>query len=174
MYYLQSCRAWYLQSWHQTCEDRGYSWFRRSTPGSCCSGCPSWFADCAPLPERYTSSPLSSWMMRHTQHKNTPGTLTLKRLGHFFQNVILFSKLLHHKCNIFIWNWSNIMNVSSALWMLMAWCISTRASVATVLTMQPCVSRCLRVNTEAETIWPTFSRRHFQMHFLEWRCLNLN
>ena len=27
----------------------------------------------------------------------------------------------------------------------MAWCFSTRASVATVLTMHPCVSQCLRV-----------------------------
>ena len=27
--------------------------------------------------------------------------LTLKRLGQFFQNVILFSNLVHHKCNIF-------------------------------------------------------------------------
>ena len=29
----------------------------------------------------------------------------------------------------------------------MAWCFSTRASVATVLTTHPCVSRCLRVKT---------------------------
>ena len=29
----------------------------------------------------------------------------------------------------------------------MAWCFSTRASVATVLTTHPCVSRCLRVNS---------------------------
>ena len=72
--------------------------------------------------------------------------LTLKRLGHFFQNVILFSNVVHYKCNIFfVWNWSNTMNVYSALWMLMAWCFSTRASVATVLTTHPCVSRCLRV-----------------------------
>ena len=28
----------------------------------------------------------------------------------------------------------------------MAWCFSTRASVATVLTTYPCISRCLRVN----------------------------
>ena len=28
----------------------------------------------------------------------------------------------------------------------LAWCFSTRASVATVLTMYPCASRCLRVN----------------------------
>ena len=49
-------------------------------------------------------------------------------------------------CNIFIWNWSNKINVQSALWILMAWCFSTRASVATVLTMDPCISRCLRVN----------------------------
>ena len=30
----------------------------------------------------------------------------------------------------------------------MAWCFSTRASVATVLTTHPCVSRCLRINVE--------------------------
>ena len=48
-------------------------------------------------------------------------------------------------CNSFIWNWSNTMNVYSALWILMAWCFSTRASVATVLTTHPCVCRCLRV-----------------------------
>ena len=40
-----------------------------------------------------------------------PHSLTLKRLGNFFQNVILFSNVVHHKCNIFIWNWSNAMNV---------------------------------------------------------------
>ena len=30
----------------------------------------------------------------------------------------------------------------------MAWCFSTRTSVTTVLTMHPCVSRCLRVNRQ--------------------------
>ena len=29
-------------------------------------------------------------------------------------------------------------------------------------------------NIEAETKWTTFRRRHFQMHFLEWKCLNLD
>ena len=71
--------------------------------------------------------------------------LTPKRLGHFFKNVILFRNFVHHKCDIFIWNWSNTMNVESALWILMAWCFSTRASVATVLTTHPCISQCLRV-----------------------------
>ena len=27
---------------------------------------------------------------------------------------------------------------------------------------------------EAETKWPTFSRRHFQMHFLVWKFINLD
>ena len=27
---------------------------------------------------------------------------------------------------------------------------------------------------EAETRWPPFSRRHFQMHFLQWKCINFN
>ena len=39
------------------------------------------------------------------------------------------------------------MNAQSALWILMTWCFSTRALVATVLTMHPCVSLCLRVNS---------------------------
>ena len=72
--------------------------------------------------------------------------LTLKWLGHFFQNGNSFSDAVHLMCNIFIWNWSDTMNVSSALRILMAWCFSTRASVATVLTTHPCISRCLRVN----------------------------
>ena len=72
--------------------------------------------------------------------------LTLKWLGHFFQYVISFSNVVHHKRNILIWNWSNKINISSALWILMAWCFSTRASVATLLTMHTCVSRCLGVN----------------------------
>ena len=27
---------------------------------------------------------------------------------------------------------------------------------------------------EAETKWPPFSRRHFRMHFLEWKCINID
>ena len=34
-------------------------------------------------------------------------------------------------------------SISSALWILMAWCSCTRASVATVLSTHPCVSSCL-------------------------------
>ena len=83
--------------------------------------------------------------------------LTLKWLGHFFQNVISFSDAIHLMCISRIWNWSNTMNVSSALWILMAWCFSTRASVATVLTMHPCISQCLRVNEKSKmkTFWLT-------------------
>ena len=29
---------------------------------------------------------------------------------------------------------------------------------------------CLQIETE--TKWPPFSRRYFQMHFLEWKCMN--
>ena len=37
--------------------------------------------------------------------------LTLKWLGHFFQYEILFPNVVQQMCNIFIWNWSNILNV---------------------------------------------------------------
>ena len=51
-----------------------------------------------------------------------------------------------HEFNILVWNWSNTMNILSALWLLMAWCFSTRASVATLQITHPCVSSCLWVN----------------------------
>ena len=74
------------------------------------------------------------------------GILTLKRLSHFFQYVILFPNVVQQKSNIFIWNWSNKLMVYSVLRILMAWCFSTRASVATVLTTHPCVSRVFKGN----------------------------
>ena len=50
----------------------------------------------------------------------------------------------------------------------MAWCFSTRASVATVLTTHPCVSWCLRVNT--------VRLRQNSHHVADniWRCIFLN
>ena len=30
------------------------------------------------------------------------------------------------------------------------------------------------INTLGPTKWPTFPRRHFQMHFLEWKCVNFD
>ena len=30
------------------------------------------------------------------------------------------------------------------------------------------------LNTLTETRWPTFSSRHFEMHFLEWKCINFD
>ena len=41
--------------------------------------------------------------------------------------------------DISAWNWSNTIDIWSALWVLMAWCFSTRASVATVLSTHTCV-----------------------------------
>ena len=71
--------------------------------------------------------------------------LTLKRQGHFFHYVISFFNDVHNKCNSFVWNWPNTMNISSALWVLMAWCFSNRASVARVLSTHSCISQCLRL-----------------------------
>ena len=38
------------------------------------------------------------------------------------------------------------MNILSALWTLMVWCYTTRASVATVLNMDPRISNCYGLN----------------------------
>ena len=53
------------------------------------------------------------------------------------------------------------MNILSAQWILMAWCYSTRASVARVLSMHPCVSSCLWVKPSRK--WP---RDQFQQTIL--------
>ena len=63
----------------------------------------------------------------------------------FFHNWVLFSDV-HYKYNTILWNWLNAMHNWSALWILMAWCFSTKSSVATVLIMNPSISRCLWVN----------------------------
>ena len=42
-------------------------------------------------------------------------SLTLKQLSHFFQNVILFSGVVHDKWSILVLNWSNIINIFSEL-----------------------------------------------------------
>ena len=43
--------------------------------------------------------------------ENTLELLTLKPLGHFFQNVISFFYAVHLMCYSFIWNWFNTTNV---------------------------------------------------------------
>ena len=45
---------------------------------------------------------------------------------------------------IFHWNRTNSIHNWSILWIVMAWCFSTRPSVGTVLSMNPHISRCLR------------------------------
>ena len=45
---------------------------------------------------------------------------------------ILFTNNVRYIC---VWNWSNAITIQSTLWILMAWCFSTRPSVATVLSV---------------------------------------
>ena len=72
--------------------------------------------------------------------------ITLKQVYFVFQHLILSSNLVSWQCNIFAWNWNNAMQgFFSALSILMAWCFSTRASIATLLDKQICVSSCLWV-----------------------------
>ena len=46
------------------------------------------------------------------------------------------------------------------------------------ITLQICPWNRLSLITdyliEAKTKWPTISRRHFRMHFLEWKCVNFH
>ena len=49
------------------------------------------------------------------------------------------------------------MNIVSTLWILMAWGFSARVSIATVLNMHPCISRCLRFKWHCHQNDPTMS-----------------
>ena len=60
-----------------------------------------------------------------------------------FQTVNLFYHIIHFNCNISVWNRPSTVNIQLAVWVLMAWCFSTRASVATVPSMHPCILSCL-------------------------------
>ena len=82
--------------------------------------------------------------------------LALTQLSIFFQNVIYCSNVILYKYNPSAWNWSSTPNIKSVLWILMTWCFSTRASVATVLSMHMCVSSCLWVK-------PNYAHMCFQL-----------
>ena len=77
--------------------------------------------------------------------------------GSFFFSFfkIWFSKVVHYKPNISVWNWSTAMYIWLALWILMAWCLGTRVSVATVLSTHPYVPSHLQFNLimPSDTIW---------------------
>ena len=65
---------------------------------------------------------------------------------------ISFSNVIPHQCNITLWNRVSLINFQSALWILMAWCFSTRTLVATLLSMHLCVSSgilCLYAHANA-------------------------
>ena len=52
--------------------------------------------------------------------------------------------------------------VAYATWSPMSWMMSPVACLAEL------------THNVAETRWPPFSRRHFQIHFLEWKCINFD
>ena len=71
--------------------------------------------------------------------------LIYKQLSFFYLNMILVSWVVRSKGNVFVLIWSSIINAKLALWILMPWCFSTRPSVTTMLSVHPCISRCLWV-----------------------------
>ena len=68
--------------------------------------------------------------------------LTITDLDHCFLAKILVLNRVCCKCDFFIWNWSSGISILSALWLLMAWCIRTKSTVATRLISHPCISSC--------------------------------
>ena len=80
-------------------------------------------------------------------HHYVSKELTHKQLDHLYKTQFCFV-IFFPLTSVIFWHEACPMRwlFLSALWMPMAWCFSTRASVATVLHMQPCVSSCSGVN----------------------------
>ena len=57
----------------------------------------------------------------------------------FFQSKILVSNVVFCKY-IYAWNLTSTMNIWSVQWIVIAWCLSPRVSIATVLITHPCIS----------------------------------
>ena len=119
---------------------------------------------------RISRTPINYWSSRKITCARC--ILTLKWLDIFFcQDIALFSNVVLYNCNISILKWSNTMNIKSALWILMAWCFSsTKAAVATVLSMCLCFWGCVWVNT----LRPRQNGRHFPDNIFKWIFLNEN
>ena len=99
---------------------------------------------------RKTNAHVVTWFM-----SMLPGLDEIKhmfntyQLGYVFQTVILDSNIVcskHVWMYCFVWNRSNAIDAKSVRWLLIIWCFSTRASVATVLMLHSCVSNYLWVN----------------------------
>ena len=80
----------------------------------------------------------------------SPSPINLLTTGDSFFKLISFLMLFIINV-IFFYEIDQIQCIWSALWTLMAWCFSTRAAIATVLSMHPCISRCLWVNKDTRT-----------------------
>ena len=80
----------------------------------------------------------------------------------FFSKLMTsFSNAIPFKCIILLWNWSNTMNILWALWILMVWCFSTGASVATILRMQDAFPAVYGLNGQSLVL----KRMRWQAHF---------
>ena len=83
---------------------------------------------------------------------NTRENLTLEHMFVFFfvffLNIIKFSEVVYYIINVILMSetWYNAMDIGSALWILMAWCFSTRTSLTTTPSKHPCVSSYLWVH----------------------------
>ena len=61
-------------------------------------------------------------------------------------------------CDISVWNCYNRIYIYSAPWILMACCFSTRALVATMVSIQPCISNRLGIIEESGQEWELLKR----------------
>ena len=77
-------------------------------------------------------------------YTNGRDALTPKQLGHFFPKIWFYFLMLFTMNVISLYETVSLIQwiFLSVLWLLMPWCFSIRASVATVMNTHSCVSSC--------------------------------
>ena len=91
---------------------------------------------CKPITDiihRSKKYPESGWILMHIKCfiSYTTGPFFLKLL-------LLFSKVTYSECTFLLWNWSSIMDILSAVWILMCLCLSSNYHVMQVTNQKQC------------------------------------
>ena len=81
-----------------------------------------------------------------------------------------------------------LLDLSHVLWVFYTWFSNDDANAMGLVLSKRCpraeqpegkedmtkLKTVFIYHIEAETKWPPFSRRHFEMHFREWKCMNVD
>ena len=115
---------------------------------------------------------ITSVLVQHCQPSNSLNR-KLESTRYIFHDGIC---LLSWQKHLFSFRWNSFSSVYSSHLLIIIMKYSFKFVLDTIRQIQSTIfkERIVSQHIEAETKWPPFSRRHFQMGFLEWKCMNFD